>query len=772
MKTRIILAIAAVAFAIGFAGCNKENAGVPSSAEMTQLSIRINGVVSTRAVELPGSGTKGTIQVPAGNNHTVFVISPQGDVVKYVNLDVNEATSPAGQVLPASVRADSRIYIICNIPAEDVATIQTLTTFNAIKAAASQMATQSDYTQVALANLTGEPVGFNAVDGKATVNITISPLVSRLELMKVRATANANGDAISAFTVTGVYVDDYYPAFTYTGGGSGTPFAQGQGDTFTGIGDTGEWIAAGTPLAAMPDAGKLWAHQVASKGVPRFIIRLEDVKYIPNGGSEIALTETYYLTVSGYTSGINPVTNLERGKIYRIGSSNGIAFTYDDLSLVPNPIDINLTVMVSIEEWEIEDTDVVIGNPLAIKGFTPAQAAYGETLTITGTGFSTTISQNIVTLNGIPADVISATATKIEVTVPKNMDSSGTISVTVGEKSIATESAFNYLPTATVTTFAGNGVAGYVNGTGTAAQFATPSGLAFDASGNLYVSDANNHRIRKITPAGAVTTFAGIGTAGFANGAGTTAARFNSPQGLAFDASGNLYVADANNHRIRKITPAGAVTTFAGIGTQGFLDHNTAASAQFSSPSGVAFDASGNLFVVDRGNHRIRKITPEGVVTTFAGSGIGGFADGTGATAQFYYPNSAAFDASENLFVTDYYNHLIRKITPAGVVTTIAGSTKGFADGVGTEAQFNNPRGIAFDASGNMYVADEYSYSIRIITPAGVVSTVAGDGNWGYTDGVGAEAKFRLPNGLTFDALGNLYVSEADGNKIRKIVFE
>ena len=183
---------------------------------------------------------------------------------------------------------------------------------------------------------------------------------------------------------------------------------------------------------------------------------------------------------------------------------------------------------------------------------------------------------------------------------------------------------------------------------------------------------------------------------------------------MAVDSSGNVYVTDENNHRIRKITTNGVVSTLAGTNAEGFKD-GTASTAQFYYPYGVAVDSSGNVYVADSNNHRIRKITPEGVVTTFAGS-TEGFADGTGNTAQFYYPAGVAVDSSGNVYVTDNGNHRIRKITSAGVVTTFAGTgTKDFADGAANTAKFRYPSDVAVDSSGNVYVADERDDRIRKI---------------------------------------------------------
>ncbi|WP_197893518.1 NHL repeat-containing protein [Variovorax sp. PBL-H6] len=318
---------------------------------------------------------------------------------------------------------------------------------------------------------------------------------------------------------------------------------------------------------------------------------------------------------------------------------------------------------------------------------------------------------------------------------------------------------------AQVSTFAGSTAAGSADGTGAAASFNGPQALAVDASGNVYVADTSNHQIRKITPAGVVTTLAGSTAPGDADGKGA-AAQFRLPDSVAMDANGDIYVADYN-HKIRKITPDGVVTTFAGSGTAGPAD-GTGAAAQFNNPGGIAVDANGNFYVADIDNHMIRKITPDGVVTTLAGSTTPGFADGTGAAARFNTPVGVAVDLGGNVYVTDWSSNVIRKITPAGVVTTFAGSgTLGPADGTGTNAQFSTPSGISVDGAGNVYVSDAGNRAIRKITPAGVVTTLAGSRTRGSADGIGTAAQFDSPYDVQLDASGNLYATS--GNAIRKI---
>jgi len=369
-----------------------------------------------------------------------------------------------------------------------------------------------------------------------------------------------------------------------------------------------------------------------------------------------------------------------------------------------------MTVLLVFNSCSDDDSSRV---PPVITSFSPTEGTAGTTVTINGTNFSTVFSENIVKFNGTAANVTAATATSLTVAAPAG-GLTGKITVQVGTQTAASLNDFVYVPVGVVSTLAGSGTKGFADGAGTAAQFSYPTGVAVDASGNVYLADQENHRIRKITAGGVVSTLAGSGIDGFADGTGT-AAQFRYPTGVAVDASGNVYVADQDNHRIRKITAEGVVSTVAGSGSAGFAD-GTGAAAQFQYPYGVAVDATGSIYVADLYNHRIRKITAGGVVSTLAGSGIDGFADGTGTAAQFRYPAGVAVDVAGNVYVVDQINNRIRKITAEGVVSTLAGSgTKGFADGTGTAAQFSSPYGVAVDATGSIYVADTNNHCIRKI---------------------------------------------------------
>ena len=315
------------------------------------------------------------------------------------------------------------------------------------------------------------------------------------------------------------------------------------------------------------------------------------------------------------------------------------------------------------------------------------------------------------------------------------------------------------------------GIAGVANGQGTIALFNRPIGLAVDLAGNIYVADSNNATVRRITATGSVSTFAGSpGVVGTQDGTGA-AAQFGLLVDVAVDVSGNVYVTDAHYNTVRKITPNGLVSTLAGsAGITGHADGN-GTSAQFSQPNGIGVDAGGNVYVADSGNDTIRKITPSGQVSTIAGTvGVTGSSDGAGVFAKFNAPDGLAVDAAGNVYVTDS-NNTVRKITPAGQVSTIAGVTEvgGSLDGSGTGALFNEPTGIAVDFTGNLYVADSFNDTIRRITPTGAVTTLAGRvGVTGSANGTGSTALFNNPLGVAVDGFGNLYVADSYNDTIRK----
>jgi sugar lactone lactonase YvrE len=327
-----------------------------------------------------------------------------------------------------------------------------------------------------------------------------------------------------------------------------------------------------------------------------------------------------------------------------------------------------------------------------------------------------------------------------------------------------------------VSTIAGSS-SGYEEGAGTAAKFNQPYCLAIDAGGNIFVADTKNHRIRRIALDGTVTTFAGTGAPGFADGSGATA-QFNEPVGVAFDGTGTLFVSDSLNHRIRAITPAGEVRTYSGTGEPGFTD-GVAIAARFSTPWGIAVDAGGILYVADRDNNRIRKVALNGEVSTLAGTGVPGATNGAGSVAQFDKPLSIALDAAGSVYVTEATSHAIRRLTPDGTTSIFAGSaaTPGFVNGTAAAAKFTSPAGLTVDAGGSIFVADKGNHSIRKLTnmigAGGVVSvnvvTFAGTGVPGSLDGLKNIAQFDNPISVVATPDRGAVVGELTQSTIRKL---
>ena len=315
---------------------------------------------------------------------------------------------------------------------------------------------------------------------------------------------------------------------------------------------------------------------------------------------------------------------------------------------------------------------------------------------------------------------------------------------------------------------------GAVDAAGAQARFNDPAGVVVAADGTIFVADSRNHVIRRLATTGVVSTLAGaLGQAGSADGVGG-AARFDSPSGVALAADGALIVSDTGNHTLRRVTLAGAVSTLAGAaGVADFAD-GAGGAARFNSPLGLAVAAGGIIFVADCGNHVIRRVTTDGTATTFAGAGeVWGWRDGVGTNALFYSPVGVAVDAGGELFVSDANNHVIRRIATNAVVTTFAGApgVDGAADGPATTARFGKPAELALDARGNLYVADSWWHTIRKITRAGFVSTVAGAvGVDGAVDGANGVARFFNPYGLTVAPRGHLVVTDTYNQTVRELV--
>lgn len=334
----------------------------------------------------------------------------------------------------------------------------------------------------------------------------------------------------------------------------------------------------------------------------------------------------------------------------------------------------------------------------------------------------------------------------------------------------------------TISTIAGTGVQGYNgdNVAATIAQLNSPAYVSPDNSGNIYIADLLNHRVRKIDMNGFITTIAGNGSTAY-NGdniAATVASLYN-PTAVSFDQTGNIYIADGNHNRIRKINSNGFINTLAGTGSSGYNgDGIQATTSQLNYPTdGLVLDASGNIFIADTYNHRIRKISTNGIIITIAGTGVAGYnGDNIAATSsQLNFPYGLTLDATGNLYVADGHNHRIRKINTAGIITTVAGTgIQGYnGDNIqATSANLNTPQGFAIDASGNLYISDSYNNRIRKVNKnTGVITTIAGTGSAGYNgDNITATlAQVNNSVGITFDQAGNLYIADIGNHRVRKV---
>ncbi|GAB4056079.1 NHL domain-containing protein [Spirosoma litoris] len=335
-------------------------------------------------------------------------------------------------------------------------------------------------------------------------------------------------------------------------------------------------------------------------------------------------------------------------------------------------------------------------------------------------------------------------------------------------------------PDGTISTVAGTGAYGYSGDNGPAinATLGSPSGIAVDATGNLFIADQNTHSIRKVATDGTITTVAGNGIAGFSGDTGPAVnANLHTPYAVAVDATGNLFIADQANHRIRKVAADGKITTVAGTGTQGYNSDNIqATAANLNTPSGITVDATGNLFIADALNHRIRKVATDGTISTVAGTGIQSFGGDAGpaTNAQLANPTGVAVDASGQLFIADLANHRIRKVATDGTISTVAGTnTQGFSgdNGPATSAYLNNPSGITVDAAGQLFIADKTNYRIRKVATDGTISTVAGNGTPDFSgdNGPAINAALGSPSGVTIDGSGNLYIADKTNYRIRKV---
>ncbi|GHG77771.1 hypothetical protein GCM10018980_76300 [Streptomyces capoamus] len=332
-----------------------------------------------------------------------------------------------------------------------------------------------------------------------------------------------------------------------------------------------------------------------------------------------------------------------------------------------------------------------------------------------------------------------------------------------------------------IRTFAGAGVAGCKgdNKMALEAELHGPYGIVVDGTGTLYFCDRENNRVRKVTTDGRIRTVAGTGAAGFSGDDGSAlSAQLNHPRGVAADSAGNLYIADSDNHRVRKVTPDGKISTFAGTDTAGSDgDGGPAAEAQLNLPIGVAVDSAGDLYIADNMNHRVRKVTmADGKINAFAGDGTPGNKgdDGSAVAAQLKQPVGVAVDGRGEVYITDFGNHRVRKVTIEGKIRAVAGTgTAGFGGdgGPATSAQLHYPVGVVVDSIGDLYIADRDNHRVRKVAHDGKISTVAGTDTAGF-DGDGgpaAEAELNHPYGLAVDCVDALYITDFDNHRVRKV---
>jgi uncharacterized protein (TIGR03437 family) len=333
---------------------------------------------------------------------------------------------------------------------------------------------------------------------------------------------------------------------------------------------------------------------------------------------------------------------------------------------------------------------------------------------------------------------------------------------------------------AIIRTPAGSGFFGFGgdNGPATSARFSTPNGVAVDANGNLYIADLYNDRIRKVDTNGMITTFAGrFGGVFSGDGGPATEAGLFDVAGVAVDAAGAVYIADMDNFRVRKVDTTGKISTVAGNGSFGFTGDNVPATqTALSSPTAVAVDGAGNLYIADLFNYRVRKVNPQGIITTVAGTGVAGNSgDGGLATqARFETPESVAVDRAGNLYIADSANHVVRKVDTAGIISAFAGNGQGgFSgdNGQARQARLSAPRGVAVDAAGNVYISDAGNDRIRRVDKNGVITTIAGNGQTGYNgDGtLATQASFFEPVGLAVDPYGVIYIADSYNDRVRML---
>ena len=764
------------------------------SSTVTTLS---NGVAKTNLSAATGANTYYSIDVPAGaTNLSVNTSGGSGDADLYVSFGTQ----------PTSTSYACRPYVLgnnetCSFPTPSPGTYYIMLNANQAYGGLSLV---GQYTNAApFVSLSPSSLAF----ADQAANTTSSPLVVTLT-----NTGNANL-VVSGVTTTGTDAAAFTPTTTCA---SVTPAATCTiSVTFkpTSAGAKAASLSIASNLAGPPTLISLSGTGIGT-AISQFVGTIDGPGFVNGAGTAARFNSPTGIAID--SSGNLYVTDSKNNLIRKVTSAGAVTTLAGQILVSgstvgsgtaarfkgPTGIAINGTTLyvTDTENQVIRKVTTAgvssafvgtVGSPGSANGtgtaalFKRPQAAVvdgGGNVFVADTDNSTirkATSAGVVTLFAGTAGSqggTNGTGTVARFSKPTGIgrDASNNLYVT----DVAGQTVRRITSAAVVTTFAGsNGVSGSTNGsTGTSARFSSPSGVVVDSSGNIFIGDGANGTVRRITSAGAVTTFVGTaGSQGSTDGTGA-GAMFYRPAGIARDANNNLYVADPVANTIRKITTGGVVTTLAGYSAVVGANDNTGSLAGFRGPSGVVADSSGNLFIADTGNHTIRKVTPAGVVTTFAGlAGTAGSTNATGTSARFNSPNGLAIDSSNNIYVADTGNHTIRKVTSGGVVTTVAGlaGASGSTNATGTSARFNSPAALAVTSAGILYVADTGNYTIRkIVLSTGAVTTLAGAaGTSGTTDSAtGTSARFGLIYGLGVASNGNIFVSDFSGSTIRKIV--
>jgi uncharacterized protein (TIGR03437 family) len=541
---------------------------------------------------------------------------------------------------------------------------------------------------------------------------------------------------------------------------------------FVGLYQIGIVVPGGLPPGAQPlivTSGGVTASPLLVVSAPSL-----DAQYCAD------ISGTWSVTQSGTVTevAVSAIENDDITDPYHTQGTINIVQTGCSVSYTPTPIP---GLVTQSQAAAMARSGTVVGNTVSLQGLltTPSLAVTTPGLTITQ------VSQNAYHSAGRVTGAVISTSDSGSFAGSGTYSVNGqtgsfTLAYTLTGTATLVRPGVGPIPQGSmIVTVAGNGLAGETGdgGPATAAMVAGPFGVATDASGNLFI--ASGGQIRKVSPDGIITTYAGNGQRTFSGDGGPAISAGVYPEGLAVDASGNLFIADFANNRIRKVSASGTITTVAGNGTEGFSgDGGPATSAKLASPQGVAVDASGSLFIADSG--RIRKVSADGIITTVAGKGTGGYSgDGGPATSASVDPTSVAVDASGNLFIADTGNNRIRKVSASGIITTVAGNgpsspVGGYSGdgGVATSASLNFPLGVAVDASGNLFIADYSNQRVRKVSPSGIITTVAGNGTAAFSGdgGLAASASLSYPQGVAVDAAGNLYIADYDNDRVREVL--